>query len=122
MKRGSPLPSRCLPQVAGRREPALGLDRPAADQRLPVVLAGGQGEGAGQEDDLGALFAQLPEQVGEADVVADRAADLDAVGFVGDDLIAGAVAVAFAVAGAVGGDDVEQVHLAVARQFGAVRD
>ncbi len=63
-----------------RGEPALGLDRSAADQRFPVVLAGGQGEGAGQEDQLGALFAQLPEQVREADVVADGAADLDAIG------------------------------------------
>src|ERR1700722_1923516 len=101
-------------------EPALRFDSSAADQRLPMVLAGCQREGAWEENDFGACLAQLPEQVGEADVVADRAADFDAVGFVGDDLVARTVAVAFTVARAIGGDNVEQVHLAIARQFGAV--
>jgi hypothetical protein len=54
----------------GGGEPALGLDRAAADEDLPVVFSGGQGEGRGQEDQVGAALAQGPEQVGEADVVA----------------------------------------------------
>ena len=37
-------------------QPALRLDRPAADQRFPVILAGRQRERAGQEDDFRALL------------------------------------------------------------------
>ena len=80
---------------------------PACEACVCVPAEDVPDEGAGEEDDLGAFLAQLPEQVGKTDVVADRAADFDPVRFVGDDLVAGAVAVAFAVARAVGGDDIE---------------
>ena len=66
----------------------LGLDRAGAEQHFPVVLAGLEGEGGGEGDDLGALFRQRLEKVGKAQVVADRAADGDALAIVGDDLVA----------------------------------
>ena len=57
----------------------LGLDRPGAQEHFPVVLAGLHGEGGGERDDLGALFRQRLEEVGKSQVVADRAADRDAL-------------------------------------------
>src|SRR5208337_171518 len=107
----------------GRRggEPALRLDGARADQRLPMVLSGLHGERGRQENELGAGAAQGQEQLGEAYVVADGEPEFFPVGLAGDDLIAGAIDVALAVAGAVGGDDVEQVDFAIAPDFAPVR-
>ena len=47
------------------------LDRPGAQQHLPVVAAGGRGEGGGDGDQAGAADREDPVQLGEAQVVTD---------------------------------------------------
>ena len=46
----------------GGGEPALGFDRAGADQGFPVVLAGLQREGRGQEDQLRSCAAKREKQ------------------------------------------------------------
>ena len=74
-----------MPADLRRRDhPALRLDGPRPQQRLPVRLAGPQREGAGERDDLcgavaprapGARLRQRQARLGEAQVEADEAAD-----------------------------------------------
>ena len=56
--------------VRGEDE-GLVLDRPRPQQNLPVVAAGGRGEGGGHRDQPGAAHGEDPEELGEAKVVAD---------------------------------------------------
>ena len=79
------------------------------------------GEGGWQENQIGALFAQLPEQIGKADVVTNRATDRDVARLISDDLVARPISVAFLISGAIRRHDVEQMHLPVTREFRAVR-
>ena len=51
------------------------LDRPRPQQHLPVVAPGGRGEGRGHGDQPGAAHGEDPEELGEAQVVADGEAD-----------------------------------------------
>ena len=65
--------------LAGRDHVALVLDRPGPQQHLPVVATGVGGEGRRHQQHAGAGDGQLPVQLGEAQVVADRQADRDAL-------------------------------------------
>ena len=66
--------------LAGRCHVALVLDRPGPQQHLPVVPPGVQHEGGGHHQQLRpAGDGQVPVQLGEAQVVADRQADAYAV-------------------------------------------
>ena len=94
-----------------------GFDGAGAQQDFPVVLAGLLGEGGGQRDHLRALLRQRLEQAGKAQVVADRAADGDALAVVGDDEVAGLDGRALLIRGAVGSGDVEQMDFSIARDF-----
>ena len=66
------------PLAAGGHVAAV-LDGAGADERLPVIHPGGDGEGGRQQEELGARLGQGPEQLGEAEVVADGQAGDDAV-------------------------------------------
>ncbi len=111
-----------VPAMAGgRHQPALCLDRPCSQQHLPMVPAGLQREGRGQEDDLSARTPQLQEQLREADIVADGEAEGDVLRLEGHHLLPRLEDGAFAIALAVGRHDVEEVDFAVAGDFLAVR-
>jgi hypothetical protein len=101
---------------------ALGLDRPRPEQHLPVILAGLQREGCGQHDQLRPPFAQRQEQLGKAQIVADREPDPHPVEIDRHDVTAGLGVVALAIGVAIGGDDVEEVDLAIARHLLALAD
>ena len=109
-----------LSHLVRRENVGLGLDRPGAAKHLPVVLAGLHSEGGRNGDDRRAGIGQGTIELGESDVVADRAADADAVFVVGDDVGAAAHDVGLAIALAAGGDDVEEMDFAVAGQLRAV--
>ena len=82
------MPSEWEPVWPMARKPGLRFDRPRSGKNFPMVLAGHQREGRRQHDDVGAIIAQLAEQFGEADVVADGAADCRVADLVGHDLLA----------------------------------
>ncbi len=67
-----------------------------------MILAGLQREGGGQHDRLRAARRQRLKQGGKANVVADRAAEGQALGLIGDDGLAGLEHRAFAIGRAVG--------------------
>ena len=69
-------PSWCLPPCAGRDDIAARLDGPRAQQRMPVRLARDLREGGGHGDDLRPSHRELPEQIREAHIIADRQAQL----------------------------------------------
>ena len=74
--------------VGGDHE-RLVLDRPGAQERLPVVARGGQREGGGHGDHACAAHGQDAVQLGKAQVVADGQPQLHAIGGLrGDDLLA----------------------------------
>ena len=62
------------------------LDRAGAQQHLPVVLAGLQGEHRRHQEGIGTLAGQVLEQFGKAQVVADRAAEAEPAGLEGRQL------------------------------------
>ena len=70
-----PRPSSWRPPWAGARTKAAGLDRPGAQQHLPVRLAGGPGEGRRHGDQAGARLGQGAVEIGETHVVADGQAE-----------------------------------------------
>ena len=82
-----------------------------------MILAGLHCERRRQRDDLGALCRQGLEQIGETQVVADRAADSDAFAIVGDDCVASLHRLALPVGSAVRRGDVEEMDLAIARDL-----
>ena len=110
-----------LPVGSRSDDPALRLNRPRPQQNFPMVLAGLQGEVAGHQYRLGTRPPQRHVMLGEAHVVADGAAEPHAPGLEQHQLLARPIQCAFAVAGAVRRHDVEQVHLAVARDLLAGR-
>jgi hypothetical protein len=57
--------------LVGRNHECLVLDRPRADQDLPVRRTGDLRERRGQRDHTCASDGEDPEQLGEAQVVAD---------------------------------------------------
>ena len=73
-----------LAALRGGDDVAAGLDGAGAEKDVPVRLAGDAGEGGGDGDDLRAADRELAVEVGEADIVADRHAEL-AGGKTGDD-------------------------------------
>ena len=102
-----------LAELGGGDDERLVLDRPGAQENLPVRLAGHAREVRGHGDDPRALDRLDPVQLGEAQVVADGQPDRGAVGQLGDDdLVAGLLGVGLEVL-ALGDLDVEQVDLAV---------
>ncbi len=68
---------RRLADLVGGDDEELVLDRPGAQQDLPVGAAGDRGEGGGDGDDAGAAQRQDPVQLGEAQVVTDGQPELD---------------------------------------------
>ena len=50
-----------------------------------MILAGLQGEGGGQGDHGRAALGERREELGEAQIIADGAADGDALAIIGDD-------------------------------------
>ena len=100
--------------VGGDHE-RLVLDRSGAQQRLPVVARRRQRKRRRQHDHARAAHGEDPEQLGKAQVVTDRQAQLHAVGgYAGDDLLARLLDLGLVVGAAVD-LDVEHVHLAVHR-------
>ncbi len=106
--------------VGGDHE-RLVLDRARTHEHLPVIAGGRQGEGRGQGKDPRAGHGEDAKQLGEAQVVADRQAQIDArrAGLAGGglaehDLLAGQLDVGLAV-GAPVDVYVEHVQLAIHR-------
>ena len=66
-----------LAVLVGGEHEGLILDRPGAQQHLPVIAAGRQGEGRGNSEDLGAADGKDAEELGEAQVVTNAEADRD---------------------------------------------
>ena len=97
--------------VRGDHE-GLVLDRPGAQQHLPVVASGGQRERRGHGEQPRAADGEDPVELGEAQVVADAEPDLDPGRLGDDDLVAGLLARRLAVADPAD-VDVEHVDLAV---------
>ena len=65
---------RRLADLVGGEDEGLVLDRPRAQQHLPVVAAGGGGEGRGNGEEAGAAQGEDPVELGEAQVVTDAQA------------------------------------------------
>ncbi len=111
-------PPECWPRgvradLVGRDHERLVLDRPRAHERLPVVARGRQGEGGRERDDARAAHGEDPVELGKAQVVADRHAQLDAAGGAREhDLLARLLELRLAVDAPVH-LDVEHVDLAV---------
>ena len=103
-------------------DPGAVLDGPRAEQDLPVVAAGPLREVGRDRQDLGAGQGERPVQLREAQVVADRQTEPDAVDVGARPASSPAVTRADSVsAGPALDGDVEQVDLAVAGGDLAVR-
>jgi hypothetical protein len=96
------------------------LDRPGAQQHLPVVAPGPLSEVGGHGQDLGAGQGKRAVQLGEAQVVADRQAQGRPDDLGGDQSMPSGHARRLGVTGPVIDGDVEQVELAVERRDGTV--
>ena len=105
--------------LVGGEDEDLVLDRAGAQQHLPVVPAGGGGEGRGDGEEAGAAQGEDAEQLREAQVVADGETKDRAVDGRRDDLLARLLEVRLAV-GDAADVDVEHVDLAVGGEVGAV--
>src|SRR5215210_845911 len=102
-----------LAVLGGRHQVALALDGAGAEQRLPVVLAGHQGEGRRDHQDLRSLLDHPAVELAEPHVVADRQPD-PPQGRIGDHhLLARHAGGRLGEAHAAGHVHVEEVHLAV---------
>ena len=88
--------------LGGGQDEGAGLDRPGAQQHLPVGLAGGPGEGGGHGEDLRAGPGQGAVEGGKAHVVADRQAQLAPRRLGHHRAVAGLVGGGFAVRSPVG--------------------
>ena len=73
------LPGGVLADLVGGDDEALVLDRAGAQQHLPVVARRREREGGRQREHARAAQREDPEQLGEAQVVADGHAQLGAV-------------------------------------------
>ena len=109
-----------LAALRRRDDVALGLDRPRAQQRVPVVLAGHQRERRRHGEDLRALPHQRGVELGEAQVVADGEAERADCGGRGHELGAGSDGGRLLEADVLGDVDVEEMDLAVDRDPRAV--
>ena len=115
-----PLAPRLLPEVAGADQVALVLHRPGAQQKLPVVAAGGERERGRHHQQLGPAQREDPVQLGEAQVVTDAQADGPALHVHRHDLLPRILHVGLTVN--VAGDvNVEEVDLPVGREDIATR-
>ena len=65
---------RRLTDLVGGEDEGLVLDRPRPQQHLPVIAAGGRGEGGGNGEDAGAAQGEDAEELREAQVVTDAEA------------------------------------------------
>ncbi len=105
-----------LAELVGGDHEGLVLDRAGAHERAPVIARGGQRERGGQRHDPRPADGEDAEQLGEAQVVADRQAQLDACGGAREhDLLARLLQRRLAV-GAPADLHVEHVNLAVHRR------
>ena len=112
--------ARVLADLVGGDHERLVLDRAGAQEHLPVVARGGERERGGHGDHARAAHREDAVQLGEAQVVADRQAELDAVGGLRQhDLLAAVLVLGLAVR-APADLDVEHVDLAVDRADFAV--
>ena len=106
---------RVLADLVGGDHERLVLDRAGAQQDLPVLARGGERERGGHGEDARAAGGELAVELGEAQVVTDAQAQLDAVGGRREhDLVARLVGLRLAV-DAAADLDVEHVDLAVGR-------
>ncbi len=106
---------RVLADLIGCHDENLVLDRPGPYQRLPVIARGRLRECCRQHDDSRTTQRQHSEQLGEAQVVADRHAELCAVlQYTDDDLLTRLVRVGLAVTLALD-LHVEHMQLAINR-------
>ena len=88
-----------LADLVGGDDEGLVLDRPGAQQDLPVVARGGEVNAAGTVITRAPRTASVAVELGEAQVVTDAQAQLDAAGVRrDDDLVAGLLGVRLAVA------------------------
>jgi hypothetical protein len=102
-----------LADLVGGDHEGLVLDRACAKKDFPVIARRRDGERGGDRDDARAPHGEDAVELGEADVVTDREAELDAGGRVREhDLIARVLDVGLAV-GVSADFDVEHVDLAV---------
>ena len=109
-----------IADLIGGHHERLVLDRPGADQDLPVGLARDLRERRGKREHTRAADRQDPEQLREAEVVADRQPEREALRRLGqDDLVARLLGRRLPVLGPPD-DDVEHVDLAVDRSDLAV--
>lgn len=109
--------------LVGGEYVALVFDGAGLQEWVPVVAAGGQGEGGGNGENVGVLVDQGAVEFGKAQVVADRQADVSCLDFVAvagrkgkgsdDDVFAGLDAVGFAEDLVAFGFDVKEVNFAV---------
>ena len=111
---------RRLADLVGGEDEDLVLDRPGPQQHLPVVAAGGRGEGRGHRDQAGAAHGEDPVELGEAQVVADGQADVGQLADRRDDDLRARLLVLGLAVGDAADVDVEHVDLAVDGEVGAV--
>src|SRR5271156_2044403 len=98
----------------GRRDHiSLVLDRAGAQQRLPMRLAGGEGERARDRDNLCAGKSEAAIEFREAKVIADAESDRAERSRAGDDVGAGKLGVGLAHRYAAREIDVEEMNLAI---------
>ena len=109
-----------LADLGSRRDVELVLDRPRAQQHVPVVFPGGRREVGGYSHELGAFEGEDPVQLREANVVADRQPELPVLDLCNDGLLARLLRLGLAVDNATD-LDVEQMDLAVCRNDLAFR-
>ena len=110
---GSLARRRGAPLTAGRHVAAV-LDGPGAQQRFPVVDAGGGGESGRYDQDMGALQSQSPVEFWKAQVVADAETEAHPLAIHRHHGISGRDHRRLVVGGAIGKTYVEEVDLAVA--------
>ena len=114
-------PAGCCADLVGGDHERLVLDRARPHERLPVVARRRQRERRRQRDHARPAHGEDPVELGEAQVVADRQPQLDAVGGLREhDLLARLLELGLAV-GAPADLDVEHVHLAIHRPDLALR-
>ena len=109
-----------VPGGADAHSEQLGVHGAAAQEQLPVSGTGGQAEGGGDDDRLGARLGHQQEQLGEADVKADADAQLAELGVEQGQLVAGGEGGGLLEVGAVVDGGIKEMNLAMACRLSAL--